>query len=298
MSEYDPFAEIYDEWSQHMTEDVAFYVDLAREAEGPIVELAVGNGRVAIPVARETGRKVIGIDLSPAMLAQARERADAEGVDLELRQGDMRDFELEEPAGLIYSPFRSLLHMPNWQDRRRVFERVAAALRPGGRFAWNAFVFDPLIAARFSEEGVRQHAENSRIWERTEYDPTDSRIDITAWVGQPGRGRAEALAVVGQPLRVGRADRGRGARGRGALRRLRPAAARQGRPGVHLGRPEAGMSPHRSAAIRAINPRPPHLPPSRRSTRPTPRQSSPFHPPGWGTACRRLERNEENWTGL
>jgi SAM-dependent methyltransferase len=188
MSQYDPFAEIYDEWSEHMTEDVAFYVDLAREAEDPIVELAVGNGRVAIPVARETGRSVIGIDLSPAMLAQARERADAEGVDLELRQGDMRDLELEEPAGLVYSPFRSLLHMPNWQDRRRVFERVAATLRPGGRFAWNAFVFDPLIAARLSGEGVRQHAENSRIWERMEYDPTDSRIDITAWVDRPGEG--------------------------------------------------------------------------------------------------------------
>jgi SAM-dependent methyltransferase len=188
MSEYDPFAEIYDEWSDHMTEDVAFYVDLAREAEGPLVELAVGNGRVAIPVARETGRKVIGIDLSPAMLAQARERADAAGVELELHEGDMRDFELEEPAGLVYSPFRALLHMPNWQDRRRVFDRVAAALKPGGRFAWNAFVFDPLIAARLSAEGVRQHAEESRIWEQVEYDPTDSRIDITAWVDRPGEG--------------------------------------------------------------------------------------------------------------
>lgn len=37
----------------------------------------------------------------------------------------------------------SLLHLPTWRDRRRVFERVAASLRPGGRFAWNAFVFDP-----------------------------------------------------------------------------------------------------------------------------------------------------------
>jgi SAM-dependent methyltransferase len=190
MSEYDPFAEIYDEWSQHMTvtEDVAFYADLARETEGPIVELAVGNGRVAIPVARETGRKVIGIDLSPAMLAQARERADEAGADLELRLGDMRDLELAEPAGLVYCPARSLLHLPNWQDRRRVFERVVAALRPGGRFAWNAFVFDPMIAARLSEEGVRQHAEGSRIWERMDYDPTDSRLDITVWVDRPGEG--------------------------------------------------------------------------------------------------------------
>jgi SAM-dependent methyltransferase len=187
MSQYDPFAEIYDEWSEHMTEDVAFYVDLAREAEGPIVELAVGNGRVAIPVARETGRKVIGIDSSAAMLTQARERAAAAGVDLELRQGDMRDLELEEPAGLIYSPFRSLLHLPNWQDRRRVFERVAAALKPGGRFAWNAFVFDPLTAARVSGE-VQQHADGSRIWQRIDYDPTESRIDITAWVDRPGEG--------------------------------------------------------------------------------------------------------------
>ena len=101
VSEYDAFAAIYDDWSAHMTEDVPFYVELAREAEGPIVELAVGNGRVAIPVARETGRKVIGIDRSPAMLAQARERAAAAGVNVELREGDIRDLELAEPAALI-----------------------------------------------------------------------------------------------------------------------------------------------------------------------------------------------------
>ena len=188
MSDYDPFAEIYDEWSVQMAEDVGFYVDLARETEGPIVELAVGTGRVGIPVARETGRKVIGIDLSPAMLALAQERVDAEGVDLELRQGDMRDFELDEPAGLVYCPARSLLHLPNWRDRRRVFERVAAALRPGGRFAWNAFVFDHMIAARLSGEGVGQHAEGSRIWRRMDYHPTDSRVDITVWVDRPGEG--------------------------------------------------------------------------------------------------------------
>ena len=66
------FADRYDEWSAHMTEDVPFYVELAREAEGPVVELAVGTGRVAIPVARAIGRPVIGIDSSPRMLEQAR----------------------------------------------------------------------------------------------------------------------------------------------------------------------------------------------------------------------------------
>jgi ubiquinone/menaquinone biosynthesis C-methylase UbiE len=65
------FAEHYDEWSADMTADVAFYAALARAADGPVVELAVGNGRVAIPVAQATGRPVIGIDSSPAMLEQA-----------------------------------------------------------------------------------------------------------------------------------------------------------------------------------------------------------------------------------
>jgi SAM-dependent methyltransferase len=141
------FAEHYEAWSAPMTADIAFYTALARQAEGPLVELAVGNGRVAIPVARATGRRVIGIDASPAMLAHARARAAAAGVELDLRRGDMRDLALDEPAALVYCPYRALLHLPTWADRRRTFERVAAALRPGGRFAWNAFAFDHRVAA-------------------------------------------------------------------------------------------------------------------------------------------------------
>jgi len=68
---YRAFAAIYDDWASHMTEDVPFYVELARDAEGTVVELAVGNGRVAIPVAQAIGRPLLGIDSSPAMLAQA-----------------------------------------------------------------------------------------------------------------------------------------------------------------------------------------------------------------------------------
>ncbi|MGZ8782983.1 MAG: class I SAM-dependent methyltransferase [Gaiellaceae bacterium] len=179
MSLYDAFAPIYDDWSAHMTEDVPFYVELARDTEGPLVELAVGNGRVAIPVARETGRRVLGFDASPAMLEQARVRADDAGVELELHRGDMRDLELGEPAGLVYVPFRSLLHLPTWADRRRVFERVRASLRPGGRFAWNAFVFDPRIAARNDGEWSEQNGVRHRI----DHAKHDNRIDITLEAG-------------------------------------------------------------------------------------------------------------------
>jgi len=175
-SPYDPFAAVYDAWAADMTEDVPFYVELAREADGAIVELAVGNGRVAIPVALETGGRVIGIDSSGAMLAQARARAEQVGAELDLRQMDVRELELEEQAALVYCPFRSLLHLPTWRDKRRVFERVAASLRPGGRFAWNAFCFDHAVAARL--DGTRQ--DQHGVEHELRYSPAESRIDIRA----------------------------------------------------------------------------------------------------------------------
>ena len=178
MSAYDGFAPVYEVWSEHMTEDVGFYVELAREARGPIVELAVGTGRVAIPVAERTRKRVLGVDSSPAMLELARTRAAEAGVELDLQLGDMRELTLEEPAALVYCPFRSLLHLPTWTDRRRVFERVAASLVPGGRFAWNAFVFDHAIAARL--DGTWQ---DERVRHRLDYSAADNRIDISLETG-------------------------------------------------------------------------------------------------------------------
>ena len=172
MSEYDAWAPVYDAWAAHMTEDVAHYVSLAREADGPIVELMVGSGRVAIEVIRETGKPVLGIDSSPAMLEIARERS--VGLPLDLRLADVRELELEEPAALIYVPFRSLLHLHGWHEKRQVFERVAASLWPGGRFAFNAFVFDPGIAARL--DGTTQ--DQNGIVHTLRYVPADNRIEL------------------------------------------------------------------------------------------------------------------------
>jgi ubiquinone/menaquinone biosynthesis C-methylase UbiE len=138
-----------------------------------VVELAVGSGRVAIPVAQATGRTVIGIDTSPAMLEQARARGAEAGVELDLRLADMRELTLDEPAALIYCPFRSLLHVPTWADRRRTFERVAASLRPGGRFAWNAFAFDHHYAA--AAEGRSQV---EPVPHTIRYAVGDNRVDI------------------------------------------------------------------------------------------------------------------------
>ena len=174
MSGYEWFAPMYDAWAVDMTEDVDYYVGLAREAEGPIIELAAGSGRISIPIAERTDKHVIGIDLSTAMLDVARARAAETGVELELREGDMRDLDYDHATDLVICPYRALLHLPTWADRRNVFERVARALRPGGRFAWNAFVFDHRIAAE--SDGVW---EDEPLRHLTSYAPGDNRVDIT-----------------------------------------------------------------------------------------------------------------------
>ena len=177
MAEYDAHAADYDVWAADMVVDVQWYVSLARDAAEPIVELAVGTGRVAIPIARETGKRVIGIDRSAAMLAVARERA--AGLPVELREGDMRELALEQPVELIICPFRSLLHLRTWADKRQLFERVAAALRPGGRFAWNVFAFSPFVAVQV--EGKRET--RGETWQEVRNVPADNRIDLVRGEG-------------------------------------------------------------------------------------------------------------------
>jgi SAM-dependent methyltransferase len=172
MAEYDQHAADYDLWAADMVDDVQWYVSLAREAADPIVELGVGTGRVAIPIARETGKRVIGIDRSPAMLAVGRERAG--DLPIELREGDMRELALDEPVELVICPFRALMHVATWADKRRLFENVAAALAPGGRFAWNVFAMSPFIAV--ANEGRRETRGDS--WQEIRNVPSDNRIDL------------------------------------------------------------------------------------------------------------------------
>src|SRR5918911_654833 len=178
---YDAWADRYGDWSTGVTADVPFYVGLARDADGLVVELAVGNGRVAIPVARATGRRVVGIDSSPAMLAQARDRAVEAGGELHLRAGDTRELEIEEPAALIYCPGRSLLHLPTWANRRRCFERVAESLRSNGRFAWNAFAFDHHVAPATAGGPAKTPLPHT-----SHYSVSDNRVDITLDDGGTG----------------------------------------------------------------------------------------------------------------
>ena len=137
---YDSIARIYDPWSVSVREDVGFYVDEALASGGPVVELAVGTGRIAVPTAK-AGVQVIGVDESPGMLTVAREYAEREGVAerIELRVGDLRNPPVSERVPLVTIPFRSLLHMPSDAEKTRALAAARALLKPDGLLVFDVF---------------------------------------------------------------------------------------------------------------------------------------------------------------
>ena len=140
MGLYDPIAGIYDPWSRSVTEDVSFYVDHALASGGPVVELAVGTGRIAVPIA-QAGIHVIGVDSSPEMLAIARAAGEEAGVGrlLDLRVGDLAEPPVSERVPLVICPFRSLLHMGSEAAKLRALRAARALLEPDGHFVFDVF---------------------------------------------------------------------------------------------------------------------------------------------------------------
>jgi SAM-dependent methyltransferase len=137
-SPYDSIAELYDPWSASVVEDVAFYLEEARRSGGPVVELGVGTGRIAVPLAAD-GIRVIGIDSSRGMLEVCARRAALAGVDIDLRVGDLREPPVAERVPLVICPFRSFLHMRSDEQRCRALAAARDLLVPGGRLVFDVF---------------------------------------------------------------------------------------------------------------------------------------------------------------
>ena len=191
MSSYDAIARLYDPWSRSVTEDVSFYVEQAeRVAPGPIVELAVGTGRIAVPIAA-AGVSVIGVDSSSGMLEICRERAEVAGVGelVELRFGDLREPPVSERVELAICPFRSYLHLHTDEERLSALRAARELLVPDGRFVFD--VFAP-AADDIAETNGRWLERELDIYERADWD-TDTRT-LTLSVRGPGGESTMVLA--------------------------------------------------------------------------------------------------------
>ena len=114
--------------------DLGLWVELAREAGGPVLELGGGTGRVALALA-ETGYEVTAVERDRALLAELRRRAADADHAIEAVEGDAREFNLDRRYALALAPMQLVQLLGDEADRRRMLACVAAHLRPGGRFA-------------------------------------------------------------------------------------------------------------------------------------------------------------------
>lgn len=129
-----------------------FYIDLARQQGGTVLELACGSGLLTIPIALD-GHRAIGIDLSRPMLKVARSRASAAGAAVGFLQSDMRDFAFGRNFDLIFIARNSLLHLPSDADLLAAFTAVRRHLAPGGVFAFD--IFNPNMTLLSRPRGQR-----------------------------------------------------------------------------------------------------------------------------------------------
>ena len=179
-SPYDAIARLYDPWSASVVEDIGFYVEEAVASGGPVVELACGTGRISVPIAK-AGVPLVGVDGSDAMLEVAREYAAAEGVELDLRLGDMREPPVAERVPLVLIPFRSLLHMTTETDRLRALRAARDLLLPQGRLVFD--VFAP--SAEDVEETHGRWLERERgIFERADWDEGARTLTLSVRRGE------------------------------------------------------------------------------------------------------------------
>ena len=181
MALYDSIARIYDPWSASVVEDIAFYVEEALGCDGPVVELAVGSGRIAVPIA-QAGRAVIGVDLSEGMLAVARALAEEHGVSalVDLRVGDLREPPVDERVPLVICPFRSLLHMADEEQKLRALRAARELLEPGGRLVFD--VFAPSSEDIAETDGIWLEREDG-IFERADWDEASRTLKLSVRSG-------------------------------------------------------------------------------------------------------------------
>lgn len=172
--------------------DFPFYLAAAKKAKGPVLELACGTGRLVIPLAK-AGIDITGLDVAGPMLAQAREKAAKEGLNIRFILADARKFDLKRKFRLIFIAFNSMQHFHDRVSLEKFFDRVKKHLAPGGRFILEVFNPDPRYFVRDEKELIPigyykdpYSGKDVLVNERYFYDRA-TQSTMTAWHYKLGR---------------------------------------------------------------------------------------------------------------
>lgn len=189
--------------------DVEYYLRLARDSGGPVLEYGVGNGRVALALA-QAGIDVEGVDLSRAMLddlaATLAKRPSQVRARVRHHHADMRAFVSERRFPLVIVPFNGILHLYELADLEEFLSRVRAHLAPGGRFVFDFSLPQPRDLSRDPERWygaprIRHPTtgELVRYDERFEYDPIRQLLLVTTRFS-PERGEPWTIPLTHRQL--------------------------------------------------------------------------------------------------
>ncbi len=189
-AQYDSFADIYGVWTETAPaaqSNRRFYVEAYLAAGGPVVELGVGDGRIAVEAAAR-GCRVIGVDVSPVMLRRCRKRAEEAGVGdrIELLEADFRTFRVDEAAALVTLPYHSIGHLTSMPAKQQVAHHVFSQLRPGGRFIFDDFLMTPDVAVRMRRVQLRAAYPSAAgtdilLWVTSSVDETARSMEVITW---------------------------------------------------------------------------------------------------------------------
>jgi SAM-dependent methyltransferase len=170
----DRIADVYDDLPTHPDDADDAVTSLAELSEGgPVLELGIGTGRLALPLTRR-GLAVSGIDASEAMVAKLREKPG--GAEIPIIIGDFTDFDVDGRFSLIFVAYSTFFALPDADAQRRCFEAAARHLTPEGRFVIEAFVPDPGRFVRDQHLEVRHVGIDSAVVSVSRHDGATQRV--------------------------------------------------------------------------------------------------------------------------
>lgn len=175
---FDAWADVYDVLHQHEeSDDVPFYVEQAKQADGPVLEIGCGTGRVYLELLK-AGVDAYGIDVSENMLDILREKAAEEGLEPKVFQDDMRGFDLEQEFALIIIPFRTFLHNLTLRDQLRTLNAIKNHLQPDGELILNFFAPNAeYIAEQYGAEERTEIEADDGVYTLVEQPEMTDRIE-------------------------------------------------------------------------------------------------------------------------
>jgi ubiquinone/menaquinone biosynthesis C-methylase UbiE len=166
-------AEVYDQWYNGLDTGAAVEYLAALAGKGPILELAIGTGRVALPLA-DRGLEVHGIDASPAMVARLRAKPGGDRIPVTI--GDFADVGVAGEYSLVFVVFNTIFGLLTQDDQVRCFRNVAAHLQKSGVFVLEAFVPDLQRFDRNQRLALEAVDRDSVRIEASHHDPLNQRV--------------------------------------------------------------------------------------------------------------------------